>query len=469
MIAEPDRFVPQLRWLLIPAILCSALSIPAVSADHSRLAFPGAEGYGRFALGGRGGDVFHVTSLSDDGPGSLREGIRSASGPRTIVFDVSGTIELKTPLTIEKSFLTIAGQTAPGDGICLKDQTLKIRNASHIIVRYLRIRLGDENKQPDDSPDGITTNDVDHLIFDHVSASWGIDGNHDLRRGGNFTLQWSIYAEALNHSLHHKGEHAMLASFRDLTAGITLHHNLFASSRDRHPTLGGSPRTRPDAIADFRNNVVYNLSGATNLGNCRINVINNYYRPGPQTRPGNQPLATKTENREALKVFLSGNLFEGNDPFSANNWLAVNFDRWSTKNYQPMTMSMIQVDRPHDVALAAPETESASEALTRVLQSAGASFRRDSADQRLVEGVNDRTNRLIDSQKDVGGWPGLVSQPAPTDTDGDGMPDSWEKAQGLNPQDGSDGNQDSNGDGYTNLEDYLNGILTVQEEQRDAR
>ncbi len=123
----------------------------------------------------------------------------------------------------------------------------------------------------------MNTDDVDHVIFDHLSGSWGIDGIHDLRRGGNFTLQWSIYAEALNESLHHKGPHAMLSSFRDLTGGISLHHNLFASSRERHPTLGGSPRTDPKVIADFRNNVVYNLSGATNLGNCRIDVINNYY------------------------------------------------------------------------------------------------------------------------------------------------------------------------------------------------
>ena len=441
--------------------LTSQALTAAEPGDEAQIAFPGAEGFGRFAKGGRGGDVCHVTNLNDEGPGSLREAIRSAGGPRTIVFDVSGNIELKSPLTVERSFLTIAGQTAPGDGICLKDQTFKISKASHIIVRYLRVRLGDQNKPPDAAPDGITTNDVDHIIFDHISASWGIDGNHDLRRGGHFTLQWSIYAEALNHSLHHKGEHAMLASFRDLTGNISIHHNLFASSRDRHPTLGGSPRTKPDAVADFRNNVVYNLSGATNLGNCRINVINNYYRPGPETRAGHQPLATKTENKEALKVFLSGNLFEDNAAFTADNWLAVNFDRWSTKNYQPMSLQQIRVGESFDVGADEPQTNSAAETFNRVLQSAGASHRRDAADQRVVEGVKSRTNRLIDTQNEVGGWPLLNSEKATKDTDGDGMPDSWEKSHNLNAVDAGDGSLDQNADGFTNLEDYLNGILST--------
>src|SRR5262245_37514898 len=296
------------------AIAADATPSSATGKDQ-QLAFPGAEGFGRFARGGRGGDVYHVTTLSDDGEGSLREVIRTAKGPRTIVFDLSGTILLKTPLLIDKSYLTIAGQTAPGDGICLRDQTFRIRKASHIIVRYLRVRLGDQNKPRPTGPDCIDTTDIDHVIFDHLSAGWGIDGNHDLRRGGNFTLQWSIYAEALNHSLHDEGDHAMLGSFRDLTASISLHHNLFASSRDRHPTLGGSPHTNPNAVADFRNNVIYNLVGATNLGNCKINVINNYYRPGPDTPPNRQPLALKAENRGTPKVYLSGNLFEGTNKF----------------------------------------------------------------------------------------------------------------------------------------------------------
>jgi len=443
--------------LMICAVLISACSLGA--AEFTQLAFPGAEGFGRFAKGGRGGDVYHVTSLEDSGPGSLREGLLSAKGPRTIVFDVSGTIELKSPLVVNTSYVTLAGQTAPGDGICLKDQTFKIVKASHIIVRHLRIRLGDQNKPPKSGIDGILTNDVDHVIFDHITSTWGIDGNHDLRRGGNFTLQWSIYAEALNRSLHEKGAHAMLASFRDLTGNISIHHNLFASSRDRHPTLAGSPRTDPNAIADFRNNVIYNVTGATNLGNCQINVVNNYYRPGPNTPDGNHPLATKSENQGALKVFVAGNLFENNAEFTRSNWLAIDVHRWKTGNYLPISLEQIKVDSEFEVGSAKPTDESASVSFDRVLKSAGASLSRDAADSRIVEGIMSRTNRLIDSQAEVGGWPILASLPAQLDRDQDGMPDNWELGQGLNPDNPEDRNGDPDGDGYTHLEEYLNSLV----------
>jgi len=434
---------------------------PANSVEKRQLAFPGAEGAGRFTRGGRGGNVYHVTNLADDGDGSFRDGIRSADGPRTIVFDLSGTIALKSSLVIDKSFLTIAGQSAPGDGICLRDQTFRIKKASHIIVRYLRIRLGDQNKPRPSGPDCINTDDVDHVIFDHISASWGIDGNHDLRRGGNFTLQWSIYAEALNDSLHEEGPHAMLASFRDLTAGISLHHNLFASSRDRHPTLGGSPRTNPRAVADFRNNVIYNVEGATNLGNCRINVINNYFRRGPNTPAGRLPLAVKAENRGATKVFLAGNLFEGANRLNRDGAKAIDFRRWAKGNYLTTTADKILVDSEFDLAEFTPMTQSAPEAYDAVLDKAGASLARDAADARLVQGIRDRTHRMIDSQDQVGGWPVLESKPASSDRDRDGMPDQWERRRGLDPDNGSDGNGDNDNDGYTNLEEYLNGLVTI--------
>jgi pectate lyase len=441
------------------AAVCAMLA--AANLGHADpktpLAFPGAEGYGRYARGGRGGDVYHVTNLNDNGPGSLRVGVRSATGPRTIVFDVSGTIELKKSLVVNKSFLTIAGQTAPGDGICLKDWTFEIKKASHIIVRYIRVRLGDQHK-PQGDPDAITTNDVDQVIFDHITSSWGVDSNHDLRRGSNFTVQWSIYAEALNHSLHTKGEHAMLSSFRDLTGHISIHHNLFCSSRDRHPTLGSGSKTRPGMIIDYRNNVVYNLSGATNLGDAHINFINNDYRPGPNTPKNNHPLATKTGTDDQLKAFLSGNVFEGNPAFTQNNDMAITFDRWKDNGYRPMSLAGIRVDQEFDVDGARPQTQSATDALELVLQNAGASLHRDAADERLVQGVRDRTNRLIDSQDQVGGWPVLKSTKAPVDTDGDGMPDDWERSHGLNPNDPKDGNADREGDGVTNLEKYLNSL-----------
>lgn len=403
---------------------------------------------------------YHVTSLADGGPGSLREGIESASGPRTIVFDLSGTIELKKSLTVDKSFLTIAGQTAPGDGICIKDHTFRLKNASHVIVRYLRFRLGDQNKPRPSGLDCVNTTDVEHIIFDHISVSWGIDGNHDLRRGGNFTLQWSIYAEALNDSLHEKGTHAMLASLRDLTDSISLHHNLFASSRERHPTLAGSPRTKPEAIVDFRNNVIYNVSGATNLGNCRINVINNYYLPGPNSREGGKPLATKTENQGALRAYLAGNVFVGTPQFTADNNQAIDFTRWAKGNYLLTSLPAIRADEAFEIGDAQPQTDPAEVAYVRVLRNAGANHPRDPADTRLIEGIRAGTHRMIDSQQQVGGWPQLNSQPPLVDTDRDGMPDAWEEQQGLDPTDPDDRNNDRNGDGFTNLEEYLNSLCT---------
>ena len=250
----------------------------------------------------------------------------------------------------------------------------------------------------------------------------------------------------------------MLASFRDLTDSISLHHNLFASSRERHPTLGGSPRTNPEAIVDFRNNVVYNLTGATNLGNCCINMINNDYRPGPDTPQDNLPLATKTENEGALRVFLAGNVFEGQPLFTMDNYRAIDFDRWIKGSYRQTSLERIVAVMPFDIGKAEPHTESTTVAYERVLKFAGASQKRDAADKRLVTGVRNRTHRMINSQNEIGGWPSLNSEPAPKDSDQDGMPDSWESTHGLSPNDASDRNQDRDNDGYTNLEEYLNSL-----------
>ncbi len=457
-----------LRWslTLFVALLASgeatADANSASEKDRQQLAFPGAEGFGRFAQGGRGGDVYHVTNLDDKGPGSLRDAVVTAMGPRTIVFDVSGTIRLKTRLEINNSYLTIAGQTAPGEGITLRENTFYIKNANHIIVRYIRIRLGDQNDRQK-AMDAITTDDVDHLIFDHITASWGIDGNHDLRRGANFTLQWSIYAEALNKSIHQKGEHAMLSSFRDLTGSISLHHNLFASSRDRHPSLGSSSKTKPDAVVDFRNNVIFNVTGTTNVGNCHINFINNFYRPGMDTPENHLPIAAKSgKNGGTLQLFMSGNFFEDQQTFTANNYAAIDFERWSKGGYARTTLDEIRVNREFEIGDARPRTDTAQTAFEKVLKSAGASLRRDAADARVVQGVRDKTNRLINSQEEVGSWPQLHSVPPPSDRDGDGMPDKWEMRRGLNPDDSADGNRDRDQDGYTNLEEYLNSLVPVQ-------
>jgi len=442
---------------LLPAIAFASAGFAA-----EVVAFPGAEGFGRFATGGRGGGVYQVTNLNDSGPGSLRDGIRSATGPRTIVFQVSGTIELKSRLLLDKSSVTIAGQTAPGDGITLKDQMFQIRNATNVIVRYLRVRLGDQNKQPS-GIDALNTEDIDQVILDHCSLSWAIDGTHDLRRGGNFTLQWCILSEALNQSLHTKGEHAMCASYRDLSGNISLHHNLFSTCRDRHPTLG-SAKGPPSYIVDFRNNVIYNWSagGTANFCDHFINCVNNLWRPGPMSDASRLPIAMKGSLPDLAQGYLSGNVFERRDDLTRDNYAALDFNRWlhdGTGYKYRGTVADWRTEPPPNLGDAVPQTQSAAEAAELVLARAGASKSRDAVDQRVTDNVRQRQGRLIDSQSEVGGWPKLQSTPAPSDQDGDGMADEWEKAHGLNPKDPADRNGDLDGDGYTNLEQYLNSLV----------
>ena len=451
-------------WLLFS---CAVLSAASAREEKRVLAFPGAEGFGRFALGGRGGDVYHVTTLADSGPGSLRHGIATANGPRTIVFDLSGTIELKSKLRIDKSRLTIAGQTAPGDGITLKDYTLELWGVSDVILRYLRLRLGDRNKRPG-SWDTMTTENLDHVILDHISASWGVDGIHDFRYGGNFTLQWCILSEALNRSIHPKGPHAMCASYRQPRGNLTLHHNLFATSRDRHPTLGGAEAGDAPCLIDFRNNVVYNWSalgkssGTTNLGDHFVNVVNNVWRPGPESKPERKPIAVKGRQPDMASGYISGNVFDDHPDWTRDNYAAVDFDRWRSPPEYKYAGTLSDWRKPAP-ALGddAPQTQRAAEAAAFVLAQAGASLVRDAVDLRVIASVRERTGRLINSQDEVGGWPRLRSLPAPLDTDRDGMPDAWEIAHGLDPRNPNDRNADRDSDGYTNLEEYLNSLIPV--------
>lgn len=449
--------------LFAGCFLVAALGVSSASGVEP-LAFPGAEGFGRFASGGRGGDVYEVSNLNDSGPGSLREGIRSAQGARTIVFRTSGTIELKRKLVLDKSRITIAGQTAPGDGIALKDFTFQIKNATNIIVRYVRFRLGDEHKEKGakGGDDTLNTEDIDQVMIDHCSLSWAIDGTHDLRRGGNFTLQWCILSEALNDSLHQKGEHAMCASYRNASGNLSLHHNLFSTCRDRHPTLGSADQP-PRHIIDFRNNLIYNWSagGTANFCDHFVNCINNLWRPGPMTDPARLPIALKGSLPDLAKGYMSGNVFEKRDDLTRENYAALDFRRWlgPGSNYRYRgTLADWKAERPAELGDAMPKTESATDAAESVLAHAGASLHRDSADLRVIENARTRRGRLINSQAQVGGWPELRSTAAPVDSDHDGMPDDWEKAQGLNPQDPADRNNQREPGGYTNLERYLNSL-----------
>jgi len=428
----------------------------APAPEARQLAFPGAEGYGRFAKGGRGGDVYHVTTLADDGPGSLRHGIETVAGPRTIVFGVAGAIALESRLEIrDVSGLTIAGQSAPGDGIALRGQNLHVRDASDLIIRYIRIRLGDESGSSDDV---ITVSGACDTIFDHITATWGVDGIMDTRRLENFTLQWSIFAEALHESTHHKGGHAMLSSFRDTTGNVTIHHNLLASSRNRHPSLGGGSKYNPRAVFDFRNNVIYNAEGYTNLSHGRFALIGNYYCPGPNRDNTRHAMAPKTVEEDATFGVLAGNVFEGHADWNLDNYLAVQWGVRGGAYPAEVTRDEFTMDEQPVAPTDRPATDAADAAYDAVLSHAGASLRRDAADIHLIAGVRARTHRRIDSPDDVGGWPELTSGSPAMDTDRDGMPDAWETSNRLNPRDAADRNGDADGDGYTNLEEYLNGL-----------
>lgn len=424
------------------------LALPAPDPGQ-QLAFPGAEGAGRFALGGRGGQVLFVTNLDDSGPGSLRAAVE-AKGPRTILFRVSGTIKLLKPLVIREGRVTIAGQSAPGDGITLRDHMLQV-SADDVIVRYIRARLGDESRTESDA---LTITEGRRIILDHVSASWSVD--ETLSASANYanadqgfydvTVQWSIIAESLTRSLHAKGEHGYGSLIRGgRGARASFHHNLWANHSARMPRPGNysGPDVDPvGAFFDFRSNVFYNW-GRTRAGYnadkatlVRYNFVDNAYVAGPQSQ---KPIAFD-ESDTLARAYFAGNSMNG----------AIPADPWSlVTGIQPEGYRLTE---PVDVAPVAPDP--APSAYARVLAGAGASKVRDAVDLRVVAGVRDRTGRQIDSQAEVGGWPELRSSPAPRDGDGDGMPDAWERTHGLDP-DTADANGDRNRDGYTNIEEWL--------------
>jgi len=415
-------------------------------------AFPGAEGFGKYTIGGRGGKVYEVTNLNDLGPGSFRAGCE-AKGPRTIVFRVSGTIPLASKLKIVNPYLTIAGQTAPGDGICIKNFQFGFET-QHMIVRYLRVRPGDESQKEQDGFGGGT----DHIIVDHCSVSWAVDETLSINKSSNMTVQWCMVTESLTKSLHKKGSHGYGGLWGG--PGGSYHHNILAHHSSRNPRASGN---KDSGLLDFRNNVIYNWGFNSSYGGelWPRNWINNYYKHGPAT-------SEKVRHRIFIqkdprgKMHAAGNFVWGYPKISADNWNGgIDFDGEASE-------STLRVAGPYVVAPV--KTQSAEEAFELVLAKAGCSLVRDSVDQRIVREIRDGTathgasyrgggKGIIDSQKDVGGWPELASKPAPTDSDHDGMPDEWERQHGLDPMNASDGALDKNGDGYTNLEEYLNSLV----------
>jgi hypothetical protein len=379
------------------------------------------------------------------------------------VFDVAGTIRLATQIRIEnKSFLTIAGQTAPGKGITIRDHAIVIKECSDIVVRYLRVRLGDKNKEDSSAEDVMTVDYCDQIILDHLSLSWGIDGNSDYRGNSNMTLQWLLYAEALNDSIHHKGNHAMCTSLRDCHGNTSLYHNIYSTSRNRHPTIGGGSGKKGYAhvVVDYRNCVNYNWEGPTNFGGMKLNVVNNYYKPGPCSNPQERPTQMKDGNTTKARGFMAGNHFEGMpERFNQDNYCAVIYT--NTGSYMSTSREQWASKEPFELGDFEPYTRTARQAYEACLRYAGSSLVRDSVDERIIANIAKGKGKLIDSQDEVGGWDDYpaVRRPDDWDMDRDGMPNEWEKMHGLDPGDSADRNGDKDGDGYTNLEEYLSSVV----------
>jgi hypothetical protein len=417
-------------------------------------AFPGVEGFGRYTLGGRGGRVIEVTNLNDRGPGSLRAAVL-AEGPRTVVFRVSGTIALESELKIRNPYLTIAGQTAPGDGICLKNYQVNF-DTQHLIIRYLRFRPGDEMGKEQDGFGG----QGDHIVIDHCSASWGVDETFSINKASNLTVQWCMITESLYHSIHKKGKHGYGGLWGG--PGGSWHHNILAHHSSRNPRASGNAES---GLMDYRNNVIYNWGFNSAYGGelWPRNWINNYYKAGPATSANvRQRIFLQKDPRG--RMYAAGNYVHGFPAITADNWSGgINFapDGEATE-------ATLRAAQPFVVAPVT--TQPAEAAYARVLVGAGCSLARDAVDARIIEEIRTGTARfgatyqgggkgIIDSPRDVGGWPVLRSLPAPVDTDRDGMPDEWERAHGLNPSDPSDGARAGDAAGYTNLELYLNALV----------
>ena len=453
------KFTASLLFCLLASRL---LALPA---------FPGAEGAGANAQGGHGGTVYHVTNTNDSGAGSLRTGVGTAN--RTIVFDVSGTINLLTDLSITKSNLTIAGQTAPGDGIALARRLTSVQNTRNVIVRYLRCRPGDADTNFQD--DAFHFVNATNCIADHLSTSWSVDECLSTTWSTNITVQWCLISESMKNSQHDKGAHGYGALLRYGFGQLTYHHNLFQHHDSRNPRLGDNLKF------DFVNNVIYNWGGragysGNNTTNSDLadnplgftnylNCVNNYYVAGPSSTSPNTAFASGSDK---TFIYQSGNFIDSDKDnlLDGANTGAAMFSGY------PYTTDSTPYPLP------AVTTNSAEVAFQRVVAFAGASVVRDEVDHRLIGTVRSHNGRLIDAIGPnnqaadyitnningtnyvfVRGWPVLNSTAAPTDADQDGMPDFWEWNLGLNPAVAN--NNHTNADGYTDLENYLNWLADL--------
>lgn len=479
VISEAQKGRPYRPWASKPEDLIKS-EIPA---------FPGAEGGGAYTPGGRGGKVITVTSLADSGPGTFREACETG-GARIIVFNVSGIIRLKSPINIRAPYITIAGQTAPGDGVCITGASVLL-DTHDIIIRHMRFRRGQQDVAFRD--DALGGNCIGNIIIDHCSATWGLDENmsiyrHVYNRGKdgyglklptvNITIQNSIFAEALDVYNHAFG--ATIGGHNCMFC-----RNLFASNISRNCSIG------MNEDFNFVNNVTFNwwnrsIDGGDNTS--RLNIINNYFKPGPIT-PKDQAIAYRIikletgRSAEAKnkygKAYVNGNIVVGNKEVTQNNW------NGGVQGYDPekaeTPIEEVRMEKPFDMPFV--RIMNTKDAYNWVLNNVGATFpKRDAVDQRIVKTVKTGKTYYVKDAKEfispyvkrrlpadsykqgiitdpsqVGGLPEYNGTPY-IDTDKDGMPDAWEIKYGLNPNDSSDAALDCNGDGYTNIEKYINGI-----------
>jgi hypothetical protein len=509
--------IRHLAWATLIVATMALKILANAPTKPDTLAFPGAVGQGAAATGGRGGDVYHVTNLSDYSedkgetkiPGSLRHAIRSAKGPRTIVFDVSGGIQLHAPLTISKSKLTIAGQTSPA-GITVFGYPCNVSKASDVVIRYIRARTGDFNAQAPHDPratkaatvgkgakdldagsaNGFDVGRSDRVILDHISTAWGMDETLSVTHSRNVTIQNTIIAESLNSSFHPKGPHGYGTLIRgeltpaDQEAGVggyTFYANLWAFHRARNPSIGGQQRLSPGESEDSRrrtdvnivNNVIYGWGDQpthrSEFGDVRINLVGNYYINGSAKR-------SDYIFREAYPartfLFEQGN-FHDPDQDSNHNGKPVGLAadlKTTFRDFDDQDQILTPPGgKPFNFfAPVVGKVLSAEAAFALVTSEAGASMARDTIDTRITEAVSHRTGSLIDSQDKFRGTDGklpgiddlpITNRPSDFDTDQDGMSNEFELKHGLNPNDPADGNGTNlSKDGYTNLEVYLNDL-----------
>jgi len=438
--------------------------------QHERpVAFPGAEGFGKYAVGGRGGKTLVVSNLNDAGPGSLREAAQQKSR-RIIVFAVAGTIHLESPLQIEGN-VTIAGQSAPGDGICIADHPVRLKG-DQIILRYLRFRMGDRYQSQKGMVDGSGGDDAlsgsknNQLIIDHCSMSWSTDEVMSVYGGDSTTLQWNMIAEPLNYSYHFETGDKDWENhgYGGIWGGahLSAHHNLFAHCISRNPRFNGARLGAKEELVDFQNNVVYNWQSKAIYGGefGKYNVVNNYFKPGPSTKPSaasNFLDPSKTDVLPYGQYFVAGNMIEGNNMVNRDNMLGVT----------TIPGSGVYINQPHAV-IDLPR-EDADLAYQSIINKVGASLQRDGVDERIIKEMLSGKGKIIDVQggfphgtayeKSKGAWPVLKNTASLPDQDADGMPDEWERSNGLNPNDFRDAANLKLHPYFTNIEVYLNSLL----------